>query len=92
MLWVAQGHVCTEDLGSSYIEQLVDRWLMEISEVDFYGKVRSCKMHSLFYEVAASQMLDTPWRTVPRLTSRALPAIVNPRVSEDAAEAFKEQQ
>lgn len=52
MLWVAQGHVCTEDLGSSYIEQLVDRWLMEISKVDFYGKVRSCKMHSLFYEVA----------------------------------------
>jgi len=59
--WIAQGFVSAEGLqdfysvGRSYMEDLIDRCLFEVSEVRGNGRVRSCKMHDLLHDLAVSE-------------------------------------
>jgi len=62
--WIAQEFVSTQvpaeeayDLGRSYIDQFIDRCLMEVSKVGGDGRVESCKMHDLLHDLALSESL-----------------------------------
>lgn len=58
--WIAQGFVSAQlqeafDVGCSYMEDLIDRCLLEVSEVGWNGRVNSCKMHDLLHDLAVSE-------------------------------------
>jgi len=58
--WIAQGFVSVQlqeayDVGCSYMEELIDRCLIEVSEVGWNGRVNSCKMHDLLHDLAVEE-------------------------------------
>jgi len=58
--WIAQGFVSAKleesyNVGRSYMDDLIDLCLIEVSEVGGDGRVRSCKMHDLLHDLAVSE-------------------------------------
>lgn len=58
--WIAQGFVSVQlqdsyNVGLSYMEELIDRCLIEVSEVAGSGRAKSCKMHDLLHDLAVSE-------------------------------------
>ncbi|GMN27279.1 hypothetical protein TIFTF001_044102 [Ficus carica] len=62
--WIAEGFVKSErgktleDVAKGYLTELVDRSLVEISEVDGEGKAKSCRIHDLLHDVISKKMED----------------------------------
>jgi hypothetical protein len=58
--WIDEGFIprTTEnpyDVGLSYIEELIDRCLLEVSKVGGDGRVKYCKMHDLLHDLALAE-------------------------------------
>lgn len=59
--WIAEGFVSTQiaaeayDIGLSYIQELADRCLIEVSKVGGDGRIKYCKIHALLHELALSE-------------------------------------
>ncbi|GMY30877.1 disease resistance protein RPM1-like [Fagus crenata] len=60
-LWIAEGFVreknglTLEDVAQDYLNQLIHRSLVQVAEVDFVGKTRSCQVHDMMCEVILSR-------------------------------------
>ncbi|GMN23378.1 hypothetical protein TIFTF001_040446 [Ficus carica] len=60
--WIAEGFVKSErgktleDVAKGYLTELVDRSLVEISEVDGEGKANTCRIHDLLHVVIFKKM------------------------------------
>jgi disease resistance protein RPM1 len=60
-LWIAEGFVrekqglTLEDVAQDYLSQLIHRSLVQVAEVDFVGKTRSCRVHDMMREVILSR-------------------------------------
>lgn len=59
--WIAEGFVSTPtaaeayDIGLSYIQELADRCLLDVSQVGGDGRIKYCKIHALLHDLALSE-------------------------------------
>ena len=58
--WIARGFVSVQlqdsyNVGLSYMEEIIHRCLIEVSEVAENGRAKSCKMHDLLHDLAISE-------------------------------------
>lgn len=56
--WTSEGFTPEEaayDVARSYIDELIDRCLLEVSKVSGDGRVKYCKMHDLLHDLALSE-------------------------------------
>ncbi|XP_024018742.1 disease resistance protein RPM1 [Morus notabilis] len=62
--WIAEGFVnkkkdkTLEVVAGEYLTELINRSLVQVSEVDFDGKPRSCRIHDLLREIVVKKMED----------------------------------
>ncbi|GMN32160.1 hypothetical protein TIFTF001_050778 [Ficus carica] len=55
--WIAEGFVkavedkTLEDVAQEYMNELINRSLVEVSEFDVTGKARECRIHDLLHEI-----------------------------------------
>ncbi|GMY30823.1 disease resistance protein RPM1-like [Fagus crenata] len=62
--WVAEGFVkeiknkTLEEVGRGYLIELIHRSLVQVSEVNFDGEVRRCRLHDLFRQIVLQKMED----------------------------------
>uniref|UniRef100_A0A2N9FHG7 Uncharacterized protein n=1 Tax=Fagus sylvatica TaxID=28930 RepID=A0A2N9FHG7_FAGSY len=62
--WIAEGFVkeiknkTLEEVAREYLNELIHRSLVQVSEVDFDGRVRICRLHDLFREIVLQKMED----------------------------------
>jgi disease resistance protein RPM1 len=62
--WIAEGFVkeiknkTLEEVAREYLIELIHRSLVQVSEVNFDGKVRRCRLHDLFREIVLQKMED----------------------------------
>ncbi|EYU39800.1 hypothetical protein ABFS82_06G171700 [Erythranthe guttata] len=69
-LWIAEGLVEkengkeVEDIGEKYLEELMERNLIQASESDFDGRPQTCRLHSLMHKIALSKSADENFCTV----------------------------
>ncbi|XP_062076632.1 disease resistance protein RPM1-like isoform X2 [Humulus lupulus] len=62
--WIAEGFVksskgkALEDIAEDYLKDLVNRNLVQVLEVDFDGKARTCRIHDLLREIVINKMED----------------------------------
>ncbi|XP_065627649.1 disease resistance protein RPM1-like [Quercus suber] len=60
-LWIAEGFVkekkgkMLEDVTHDYLSELIHRSLVQVAQVDFVGKVRTCRVHDMMREVIVSR-------------------------------------
>ncbi|GMY30830.1 disease resistance protein RPM1-like [Fagus crenata] len=60
--WIAEGFVkeiknkTLEEVGRGYWIELIHRSLVQVSEVDFDGNVRRCRLHDLFHEIVLQKI------------------------------------
>ncbi|KAL0000415.1 hypothetical protein SO802_014196 [Lithocarpus litseifolius] len=47
-----------EEVAQEYLTELIHRSLVQVSKVDFDGKVRQCRLHDLFHEIVIQKMKD----------------------------------
>ncbi|XP_031103884.1 putative late blight resistance protein homolog R1B-14 isoform X2 [Ipomoea triloba] len=63
-LWVAEGFIkqhnnmSLEEVGESYLHDLINRSLVQINELSIDGKVKSCNIHDRVHEVCVRQAID----------------------------------
>ncbi|XP_047965792.1 toMV susceptible protein tm-2-like [Salvia hispanica] len=50
-LWVAEGFVEFEDTAEQYLEDLVDRSLVVVTKRKSDGRIKSCSLHDMFFEL-----------------------------------------
>ncbi|WOK92022.1 hypothetical protein Cni_G00713 [Canna indica] len=56
-LWIAEGFIESEEgetmerVGAQYLNDLIDRNMVQVAEYYDYGRVRSCRVHDLIYEL-----------------------------------------
>ncbi|XP_031266731.1 disease resistance protein RPM1-like isoform X1 [Pistacia vera] len=56
-LWIAEGFVeydenqTLEEVAENYLIELIDRSLVQVVKRDISGRIRSCKVHGLMYEI-----------------------------------------
>ncbi|KAK4575570.1 hypothetical protein RGQ29_026504 [Quercus rubra] len=62
--WIAEGFVKAkegktfEEVAQEYLTELIHRSLVQVSKVNFDGKVRQCRLHDLFREIVLQKMKD----------------------------------
>nr|GLL37608.1 putative late blight resistance protein homolog R1A-3 isoform X1 [Ipomoea trifida] len=62
-LWVAEGflmphkNMSLEDVAKSYLDDLINRSLVQINELSIDGKVKSCKVHDRVHDVCVRQAI-----------------------------------
>ena len=62
--WIAEGFVkeskkkTLEEVAREYLIELIHRSLVQVSEINFDGKVRRCRLHDLFREIIHQKMED----------------------------------
>jgi hypothetical protein len=62
--WVAEGLVSNsgrqdvEDLGNSYFDELVNRSMIQPEEIDYNGKVLSCRVHDMMLDLILSKCTE----------------------------------
>ncbi|GMY30839.1 disease resistance protein RPM1-like [Fagus crenata] len=62
--WIAEGFVeeienkTSEEVARQYLIELIHRSLVQVAEFNFDGKVRRCRLHDLFCEIALQKMKD----------------------------------
>ncbi|KAM4071242.1 hypothetical protein ACB094_11G047400 [Castanea mollissima] len=60
--WIVEGFVkeieskTLEEVGREYLTELIHRSLVQVTRVDFDGKVRLCRLHGLFHEIVLQKM------------------------------------
>ncbi|XP_075668606.1 disease resistance protein RPM1-like [Castanea sativa] len=60
-LWIAEGFVkekkgkLVEDVAHDCLNELIHRSLVQVAQVDFVGKVRTCQVHDMIHEVIVSK-------------------------------------
>ncbi|KAM4081837.1 hypothetical protein ACJW30_11G123000 [Castanea mollissima] len=61
-LWIAEGFVkerqgtTLEEVAQDYLNQLINRSLVQLTRKDFVGKTRSCRVHDMIREVIVSRI------------------------------------
>nr|XP_023918268.1 disease resistance protein RPM1-like [Quercus suber] len=56
-LWIAEGFIkekqgiTLEEIAQDYLNQLIHRSMVQVEEVDFIGKIRSCQVHDMMREL-----------------------------------------
>nr|GMD42647.1 putative late blight resistance protein homolog R1B-17 [Ipomoea batatas] len=62
-LWVAEGflmphkNMSLEEVAESYLDDLINRSLVQINELSINGKVKSCKVHDRVHEVCVREAI-----------------------------------
>ena len=55
-LWVAEGGKETlEDVAEDYLNDLIQRGVIQVADTNAYGRVKSCRMHDLLLDLAISE-------------------------------------
>ncbi|XP_019175623.1 PREDICTED: putative late blight resistance protein homolog R1B-23 [Ipomoea nil] len=62
-LWVAEGFLkkekemskSLEEVAESYLHNLVNRNLVQVSQQSFDGKIKSCKLHDMLHEISVNE-------------------------------------
>nr|GMD48698.1 putative late blight resistance protein homolog R1B-17 [Ipomoea batatas] len=63
-LWVAEGFIkqhnnmSLEEVGESYLHDLINRSLVQTNDLSIDGKVKSCNIHDLVHEVCVREAID----------------------------------
>ncbi|XP_031102576.1 putative late blight resistance protein homolog R1B-14 [Ipomoea triloba] len=63
-LWIAeefikpQNNMSLEEVGESYLHDLINRSLVQINELSIDGKVKSCNIHDRVHEVCVGEAID----------------------------------
>nr|GMD46048.1 putative late blight resistance protein homolog R1B-17 [Ipomoea batatas] len=63
-LWVAEGlliphkYMSLEEVGESYLDDLINRSLIQINELSIDGKVKSCKVHDRVHEICVREAIN----------------------------------
>ncbi|XP_019157639.1 PREDICTED: putative late blight resistance protein homolog R1A-10 [Ipomoea nil] len=63
-LWLAEGFIkphknmSLEEVGESYLHDLINRSLVQINELSIDGKVKSCSIHDRVHEVCVREAID----------------------------------
>nr|XP_023926065.1 putative disease resistance protein At1g50180 isoform X2 [Quercus suber] len=61
LLWIAEGfvqqrgHESMEDVAEDFLEELVDRSLIQVAEKRHNGKIKTCRIHDLLRDLALSE-------------------------------------
>ncbi|XP_050248793.1 disease resistance protein RPM1-like [Quercus robur] len=69
-LWIAEGFVkerqgtTLEEVAQDYLNQLINRSLVQLTQKDFVGKTRSCRVHDMIREVILSRSEELNFRSV----------------------------
>ncbi|KAM4092090.1 hypothetical protein ACB094_06G010900 [Castanea mollissima] len=69
-LWIAEGFVkemqgiTLEEVAQGYLNQLIHRSLVQVNEVDFIGRTRSCRIHDMMLEVILSRSKELDFHLV----------------------------
>ena len=69
-LWIAEGFVkekkglTLEDVAQDYLNQLIHRSLVQVSEEDFIGRIRRCRVHDMMHEVILSRSEELSFNLV----------------------------
>ncbi|GMN69448.1 hypothetical protein TIFTF001_038498 [Ficus carica] len=68
--WIAEGFVnpkkdkTLEVVAEEYLADLINRSMVQVSELDFDGKPKSCKIHDLLREIVLKKMVDSHFSEV----------------------------
>lgn len=68
--WIAEGFVnpkkdkTLEVVAEEYLADLINRSMVQVSELDFDGKPKSCKIHDLLREIVLKKMEDSHFSKV----------------------------
>ncbi|KAH6759547.1 hypothetical protein C2S52_022939 [Perilla frutescens var. hirtella] len=60
-MWIAEDFINgmsgkePEDIGEEYLEELMERNLVQASELEFDGKPQTCRVHNLMHKIAISE-------------------------------------
>ncbi|XP_031264025.1 disease resistance protein RPM1-like [Pistacia vera] len=63
-LWIAEGfvqcnnHLPSEHVAEEYLKELIDRSLVQVSKRKASGRVASCRVHDLMYEIICRKMKE----------------------------------
>ncbi|KAF8390905.1 hypothetical protein HHK36_023204 [Tetracentron sinense] len=69
-----QGHIAAEEVADHYLNELIDRSLIQAVEVSDYGRVRECRVHDLMREIIISKSREQNFATVvAEQNSKGLP-------------------
>ncbi|KAA8544432.1 hypothetical protein F0562_022444 [Nyssa sinensis] len=69
-LWISEGLVkevrgkTLEEVGEEYLEELMYRNLVQVSEIDFDGRARSCRVHDFLHKIILSKSHEENFCTV----------------------------
>lgn len=61
LLWIAEGFVqqrgeeSMEDVAEDFLEELVDRSMIQVAEKRYNGKIKACRIHDLLRDLAMSE-------------------------------------
>ena len=63
-LWIAEGFICQignrnmEDVAEDYLEELIDRSLIQVATKGLYGGVKTCRIHDLLRDLCISESAE----------------------------------
>ena len=62
--WIAEGFVketlgkTLEEVAQEYLIELIHRSMIQVSQIDFVGRVRQCQLHDLLHEIVLQKIKD----------------------------------
>ncbi|KAJ0103369.1 hypothetical protein Patl1_04561 [Pistacia atlantica] len=77
-LWIAEGFVeydenqTLEEVAENYLIELIDRSLVQVVKRDISGRIRSCKVHGLMYEIILQKTKGLEFLSSPERRARRI--------------------
>ncbi|KAK3006853.1 hypothetical protein RJ639_016263 [Escallonia herrerae] len=97
-LWIAvgivqgRGEMTLEEVAGGYLDDLINRNLLQVAEKSEYGRVRTCQVHSIWGELIISKSREDEMVTVARGKDTVWPKKVRHLAVHNSLESLPESK